>query len=89
MSDNIKLNIKEHLGDEMYMDHPLTLVCKTSISINGTEPFCWVGKYKNVEIIVTLQRGDSEDFVNIQNETNLNIDHEIIKEVGKIIRKLN
>jgi len=89
MEDNIIIIIKEYLGDERYINMPLTLYSKESITPWGTNDFRWEGDYKGEKIKVTLKRGDSEYFAKIEKPEKYNIADQIRLEIKRIIRKLN
>lgn len=89
MEDDLKISIKEFMGDDTYINHLIILKAIESITVWGNNDFIWVGEYKGQEISVSLSRGDSGEFSRINKPDNLNITNEIIKEVNRVIRKLN
>lgn len=89
MSNDIKISIKEHLGDNRYIDYPLTLKCKTPIVIETSDSFIWEGEYKGELIKVVVEKGDTSDFAIIEGTEGINIDEEIRAEIYRILRKLN
>jgi hypothetical protein len=87
--DDIKISIKEHLGDDRYFDYPLILKCKTPIINETSDPFEWQGTYNGKEITVTVEKGDKSDFAVIEGTDGLNINEKIRKQIDQILRKLN
>lgn len=89
MEDNLKITIKEYLGDDRYIDHILILKATDSITPWGNNAFCWEGEYKGEKISVLVNRGDSAEFANIIKPDSLNITNQIVSEVNRVLRKLN
>lgn len=90
MADNdIKISIKEYLGDDRYIDYPVILQCKTPIILGTSDSFIWKGEYKGKQITVKVEKGDTSDFAIIEGTIGLNIDEKIRVEIDKILRKLN
>lgn len=89
MEDNLKITIKEYLGDDRYIDHILILKTMDSITPWGNNPFRWEGEYKGEKISVLVNRGDSAEFANIIKPDSLNITDQIVSEINRVLRKLN
>ncbi len=86
MNNNIKLTIKEYLGNNQYIDASIILYAKTSISPFKKNDITWEGNYKNQKIKVILKENDTADFAEIDNPTGINLEEEIRKEIKKIVR---
>ena len=89
MSNNLEINIKKSLGGNNFINYPVTLFCKSQISPWGINDFHWEGKYENEIIAVKVPRGNSEHSAKIQKPNSLNIDDQVIKEIKRVIGKLN
>jgi hypothetical protein len=89
MEDNLKITIKEYLGDDRYIDHILIIKAIDSITPWGNNPFRWEGEYKGGKISVLVNRGDSAEFANIIKPDSLNITDQIVSEINRVLRKLN
>lgn len=89
MEDDLKITIKEHLGDDRYIDHLLILKATESITPWRNNDFRWEGEYKGEKIYVHLKRGDTEKFANISKPDNLKITDQIFSEIKRVLRKLN
>lgn len=88
MEDSLKINIKEYLGDDRFIDHSIILKAKESISPWTSNDFLWEGEYKGEIISVFLNRRETSEFADITKPDHLNITNQIISEIDRVLRKL-
>ena len=88
MNTNLEINIKKYLGDDRYINYPLTLFSKGIISPWDSNDFFWEGEFENEKIIVKLFRGSSEKLAKIEKPNNLNINDQIFMELKRVLKSL-